>query len=196
MFTEGCDIFGRGLRWGRVVVSGVRWGVLRAVAEVRGRCWGVLDSGGDGGCGCGVALGAMGLWRPRGCGGGGQVAQGATASPAGSGWEPGGLPAGLVGLAGVVGGEDPVVAHDEQAGDGQGDRGRSQQSAPAAADVVAGGVFGGGEGAFGGAASRVGDAVRVGGVVVPLRGLAGDLGWDGDGLLGAAGGGGGWAGVG
>ena len=64
---------------------------------------------------------------------------------------------------------------------------QAHEAAPAAADVVGGGVLGGGEAAFGAGAAGVGAAVRGGGVVVFLRGLGGDLGRDGDGLLGAAG---------
>src|SRR5712664_1392756 len=59
--------------------------------------------------------------------------------------------------------------------------------APAAADVVAGGVLGGGEGPLGGGAPGVGVPVRLGGVVVFLRGLSVDLGGNGDRQLGAAG---------
>ena len=64
---------------------------------------------------------------------------------------------------------------------------QAHEAAPAAADVVAGGVLGGGEAAFGAGAAGVGAAACRGGVVVFLRGLGVHLGRDGDGLLGAAG---------
>ena len=56
----------------------------------------------------------------------------------------GGGPVSVLGLACVVGGQDALVADDEQAAGEQRDRGQSHQAAPAAADVVAGGVLGGG----------------------------------------------------
>jgi hypothetical protein len=91
-------------------------------------------------------------------------------------------------LPGVPGLQDALVADDEQAGDGEHEGGQAREAAPAAGYVVAGGVFGGGEAAFGAGAAGVGAAVRGGGVVVFLCGFGGDLGRDGEGLLGAAGG--------
>jgi hypothetical protein len=61
-------------------------------------------------------------------------------------------------------------------------------SQPAAGDGVAGGVLDRGEASFGAGAAGVGAAVRGGGVVVLLPGFRRDAGWDGEGLLGAAGG--------
>src|ERR1019366_8370153 len=87
----------------------------------------------------------------------------------------------------AVRGEDALVADDEQRRGEQHQRGQAHQAAPAAADVVGGGVLGGGEAAFGAGAAGVGAAVPGGGVVVLLRGFRGDLGRDGEGLLGAAG---------
>src|ERR1022692_1677710 len=138
------------------------WGVPgRCAACARGRAW---------------------LWW-RGC----EAGEGFAAPAACSGREPGLCSLGVLVLADVVGGQDALVADGEQAGGEERDRGESHEAAPAAADVVGGGVFGGGEGPLGGGAAGVGPAVRGGGVVVFLRGLGGDVRWHGDGLLGAAG---------
>jgi hypothetical protein len=74
-------------------------------------------------------------------------------------------------LPGVPGLQDALVADDEQRRGEQHQRGQAHQAAPAAADVVGGGVLGGGEAAFGAGAAGVGAAVRGGWVVVFLRGL-------------------------
>src|SRR6185437_9096091 len=65
--------------------------------------------------------------------------------------------------------------------------GNTHEAAPAAADVVGGGVLGGGEAAFGAGAAGVGAAPGGGGVVMFLRGLGEHLRRDGDRLLRAAG---------
>ena len=84
-----------------------------------------------------------------------EVLQGRAAAFAGFRGQPGGGAAGVVFLPGVPGGEDPLVADDEQGGCGQHQRGQAHQAAPAAADVVGGGVLGGGEAAFGAGAAGV-----------------------------------------
>src|ERR1017187_6032404 len=155
-----------------------------------------------------------GRWPGLGRPGGGERGE-RLASPApGFRGEPGGGAAGVFLLPGVPGGEDALVAGDEQCRGEQHQRGQAHQAAPAAADVVGGGVLGGGEAAFGAGAAGVGGAggrgggggvlgggeaafgagaagvgaaVPGGGVVVLLRGFRGDLGRDGEGLLGAAG---------
>ena len=92
----------------------------------------------------------------------------------------------VVGLAGGEGVGDAEVAGDQGGGGEQRDWGESHQSAPAAGEVVGGAVGEGGEGAFGGGAAVVGEAVLAGGVAVFLRGFGVDGGWYGDRLLGAA----------
>src|SRR6266542_357409 len=121
------------------------------------------------------------LWR-----GGGEAGERLAAPLAGFWREAGCGAAGVLVLAGVECGEDALVADGEQAGGEQRDRGQSHEPAPAAADVVAGRVLDGGEGPLGGGAPGVGPAVRLGGVVVFLRGLGVHLRRHGDGLLGAA----------
>src|ERR1035441_2124947 len=169
----------------------------------------VCGPGGWGGGGAGWRVEAPvrkpALGRP----GGGERGE-RLASPApGFRGEPSGGAAGVFLLPGVPGGEDALVADDEQRRGEQHQRGQAHQAAPAAADVVGGGVLGGGEAAFGAGAAGggggggrgggggqaacgagaagVGAAVPGGGVVVLLRGFRGDLGRDGEGLLGAAG---------
>jgi hypothetical protein len=88
----------------------------------------------------------------------------------------------------VAGGQDALVADCQQAGDPQGERGQAHESAPAAGDAGGGAVFDGGVEAFGGGAPPVGPPPLWRGVVVLLPGFGRDLGRDGDGLLGAAGG--------
>src|SRR5271166_98298 len=124
-----------------------------------------------------------GLWRC--CGEGGEWFAAPAAGPRG---EAGRGAAGVIFLAPVPGGGDALVAGDGQAGGEQQAGGQAHDAAPAAGDVAGGGVLEGGEAAFGAGAACVGAAVRGGGVVVFLRGLGGDLGRDGEGLLGAAGG--------
>src|SRR6266700_733651 len=91
---------------------------------------------------------------------GGEGGECLAAPAAGFRREAGGGPAGVFGLACVVGVEDPLVAGDDQGGGEERDGGDAGEPAPAAADVVAGGVLGGGEGPFGGGAAGVGAAVR------------------------------------
>ena len=122
------------------------------------------------------------LWR---CGEAGEG--GFPAAFACSGREAGGGAALVFGLAGVPGGEDPLVADRVQGGEPERGRGQAHEAAPAAGDGVAGGVLDGGEASFGGGAAGVGAAVRRGGVVVFLPGLRRDIRPDGEGLLGAAG---------
>src|SRR6516225_512798 len=132
-----------------------------------------------------VAVGCRWLWRR--CGGG-EAGAGLAAPAAGPGREAGCGAAGVVGLAGVPGGQDALVADGEQAGEPEHQRGQAHQAGPAAGDVVAGRVFGGGEGSLGAGAPGVGLAVLLGGVVVFLPGFGGRVWRDGDGLLLAAGG--------
>src|SRR6266566_551832 len=77
-------------------------------------------------------------------GGGSEVGEGCAAPAAGVGRQPGRGSLGVFGLADGVGAGDALVADDEQAGGEQGDRGEAHEPAPAAGDVVGGGVFGGG----------------------------------------------------
>jgi hypothetical protein len=85
-----------------------------------------------------------GLWRRR-----GEVCDGrAPAAPVFRGQA--GRGAALVfGLPGVPGVQDPLVAGDEHGRGEQREGCQSHEAAPAAADVVAGGVRGGGEAALG-----------------------------------------------
>src|ERR1700691_846679 len=156
-------------------VSGAGCGHAAAVVLL---CWVALVAGGV--CAGGGERRAWLWWR-------GEAGGGLAAAFAGFRGEPGGGPARVVFLPCVPGGEDPLVADDEQAGDGEHEGRQAHQAAPAAADVVGGGGLGGGEAACGAGAAGVGPAVRGGGVVVFLRGLGGGLGRDGDGLLCAAG---------
>jgi hypothetical protein len=57
----------------------------------------------------------------------------------------------------LEGAEDVLVAGGEQAGEPEVERGQAHEAAPAAGNVVAGGVLDGGEGALGGGAPVVGD---------------------------------------
>jgi hypothetical protein len=137
------------------------------LARVAGSVFGVVV-----GVICAVVLVAAGLvllWLWRRCGGG-EAGEGLAAA-AGSGRQAGCGAAGVVLLAGGPGGEDPLVADGEQAGEAEGERGQAREAGPAAGDVVGGGVLGGGEGPFGAGAPGVGAAVRGRGVVVFLRGL-------------------------
>jgi len=114
----------------------------------------------------------VGCWLGLGrCGGGGQAGEGLASSAAGFGGQAGRGAAGIVGLAGVPGGQDALVADGEQAGEPERDRGQAREPGPAVGDVVGGGVLDGGEGPFGAGAAGVGLAVRGGGVVVFLRGF-------------------------
>src|SRR5947208_9520230 len=99
------------------------------------------------------------------CGGGGE---GLAAPAAGPGWQAGCGAAGGVGLAGVPGFQDALVADGQQAGEPEHDRGQAREPGPAAGDVVAGRVLGGGEGPLGAGAPGVGLAVFPGRVVVLL----------------------------
>src|SRR6266536_3331586 len=74
----------------------------------------------------------------------GEAGEGLAAPFPGPGREPGGGAPRVVGLAGVVGGEDALVADGEQAGDPQGERGQARQAAPAAGDAGGGGILDGG----------------------------------------------------
>src|SRR5215510_13329540 len=97
-----------------------------------------------------VAVGCCWLWR---CCGGGEAGAGLAAPAAGLGWQAGRGAAGAVGLAGVPGGQDALVADGQQAGEPE------HQPDPAAGDVVAGRVLGGGEGPLGAGAPGVGPPV-------------------------------------
>src|SRR5258707_4314827 len=103
--------------------------------------WGVLP-----GLGVRVA-GRRVLWRD--CG---ERGEGGAAAAPGPGREPGGGAPGGVGLAGVPGVEDALVAEGEQAGQPQRERGQGPEAAPTAGGVVAGGGpgWGGGGGGRGG----------------------------------------------
>src|ERR1019366_4176304 len=104
-----------------------------------------------------------------------KAGQGSAAPAAGPGREAGGGAAGVVFLASVPWGGDARVAGDGQAGGEQQPGGQAHDPAPAAGDVVGGGVLEGGEDAFGAGAPVIGAAVRGGGVVVFLRGLGQDV---------------------
>src|SRR5712691_10846704 len=80
---------------------------------------------------------------------GGQVGEGLAAPAAGPGRQAGRGASGVVVLAGVPGDQDPLVADGQQAGEPERERGQAGEPGPAAGDVVAGGVLGGGEGPFG-----------------------------------------------
>src|ERR1017187_139696 len=86
---------------------------------------------------------------------GGEAGEGCAASAAGAGRESCGGALGVAGLAGGPGGHDPLGAGDEQGRGEQGDGCQAHEAAPAAGNVVAGGVFGGGEGPLGGGAAGV-----------------------------------------
>ena len=183
MFTSDADILAWLLRAGRRragLVFGVvcsragdcgRVGCARAgglVAEVAG------EAGSDS-----LAAGgfpAWWLWR------GGEAGEGLASAFPGLGREPGGGAAVVVGLAGVEGGEDALVADGEQAGDPEREGGQAGQAAPAAGDAGGGGVLDGGERALGAGAPCVGAAVRRGRVVVFLPGLGRHGRRDGEGL--------------
>jgi hypothetical protein len=130
--------------------------------------------------GTGVVVRGVATWAAAGCSrgwprrlwrAGGEAGEGLAASLAGFRREPGGGPAGVVGLAGVEGGEDALVADGEQAGQPERDRGQAREAAPAAGDAGGGGVLDGGEGPLGAGAPGVGTPVRRGWVVVFLAGL-------------------------
>src|SRR5450755_1934815 len=117
-----------------------------------------------------------------------KAGQGFAAPAAGPRGEAGGGAAGVVVLASVPCGGGGRVVGDGQAGGEQHPGCQAHDAAPAAGGVAGGGVFEGGEDAFGAGAPVIGAAVRGGGVVVFLRGLGQDVRGDGEGLLGAAGG--------
>src|SRR5262249_60645860 len=105
----------------------------------------------------GVAAGAV----PGSGWSGGEAGGGLAAARAGfRGQAPGGAALVFV-LAGVPGGEDPLVADDQQARGEQHEGCQAHEAAPAAGDVVAGGVLGGGEAALGAGAAGVGPAVGL-----------------------------------
>src|SRR5258708_36588359 len=182
MFTFGSDILAVHCGGGAAAFGGcadsldlgvagpwVAWRsvVWRAEGTPDGRSWCLA-----------VVIGAerRGLWRRA-----GEAGEGLAAAAPGLGREPGGGALGVAGLAGLPGGEDLLVAGDEQAGEPERERGQAREAAPASGHVVAGGVLGGGEGPLGTGAPCVGAAVRRGGVVVFLPGLGRDFGRDGDG---------------
>ena len=108
------------------------------------------------------------------------------ASSSGAGWLSVGRSSGVVGLAVLEAGEHAEVSYDGGAGDHEEVLGAAEQPAPASSGVGGGGVFDGGEAAFGAAAAVVGTAVSGRGVVVFLPGFGVD-GWrHGDRGLGAA----------
>jgi len=74
---------------------------------------------------------------------GGERGEGLAAPFAGSGWEAGGGSPRVAGLPGVSGGEDALVAGDQQGDSEQDERCQAHEAVPAAVDVVGGGVFGG-----------------------------------------------------
>src|SRR5260221_401778 len=89
-------------------------------------------------------------------------------------------------LAGVPGGEDALVADDQQGGGEQHQGCQAHEAAPAAADGIGGGVLGGGEAALGAGAAGGGVAggrLRGGGV---LWGCGGALPAGGGGPPGGA----------
>ena len=122
------------------------------------------------------------LWRR-----GGKVCDGLAPAAAGFRGQAFGGSAGVFFLAGVPGLQDALVAGDDQACGEQHQRCQAHQAASAAADVVTGGIFDGGEAAFGAGAASVGAAVRGGGVVVLLPGFRVHPGRDSEGLPGTAG---------
>src|SRR5439155_1613251 len=89
-----------------------------------------------------LALGSPAVSGRGACGG--QVGEGLAVSAAGPGRQAGRSAAGFVVLAGVPGDQDALVADDEQAGEPEGERGQAHEAAPAAGDVGAGRVLGGG----------------------------------------------------
>src|SRR5260221_1537164 len=169
MFTSGSDILvcwplgGRGHGW---------------------RGWGWRPGASCGGAGGAVAVVVIGWravargvlrWLWRGC----ELGEGGAASVAGPGREPGGCAALVVGLPGVVGGEDALVAGGEGAGEPQHEGREAHEAAPAAGDVVAGGVLDRGVGSLGAGAPGVGAPPLRGGGGGFLPGLGCDLGSDG-----------------
>ena len=91
------------------------WGVFVAPVAVCGLIAGVRDRGG-GRCGeaaiwPGAGAGTCGLWRR-----GGGCGEGLAAAFPGLGWQAERSSAGVVGLAGVVGVQDALVAGDQQDG--------------------------------------------------------------------------------
>jgi hypothetical protein len=135
---------------------------------------------------CLVRGGGGGLARCSGWSGG-EAGEGLAPAFAGFGWQAVCRAAGGFRLPRVPGAEDALVADDEQRGGEQHEGCQAHEAAPAAADVVAGGVLGGGEPAFGAGAPVAGAAPGGGGVVVFLRGFGEHVRGDGDRLLGAAG---------
>jgi hypothetical protein len=102
-----------------------------------------------------VALGWCRLWG-RGSG------AGELAAPAGAGCLAAFGAPGVVVLAGLAGGQDPLVAHDCHAGQPEHERGDAGEADPAAVDAAGRGVFDGGVESFGGAAPPVGPSPRSG----------------------------------
>ncbi len=102
---------------------------------------------------------------------GGQVGEGLASPAAGPGREAGRGAAGVVVLAEVPCDQDALVADGQQAGQPEHERCQAREPAPAAGDVVAGRVLGGGEGPLGAGAPGVGPPVRCRWVVVLLAGL-------------------------
>src|ERR1700750_1461925 len=140
------------------------WWLPACLARFQGRLpsWPVVVVGSD----ARVPGSAAGLGRP--CSGG-ELGEGPAAPAPGSGGQPGGGAALVVLLPGVPGGQDALVADGEQGRGGTDQRCHAHQAAPAAADVVAGGVLGGGEAAFGAGAAGIGAAPGRRRVVVFLR---------------------------
>src|SRR6266568_1686666 len=137
---------------------------FRRRESARGRAGGVVPGGAA--C-CGGAGRAGRLGRP-----GGELGEAGAAPFAGAGRQPGGGAAGVVVLAGVVGGEDALVADCQQAGDPECERGQAREAAPAAGDAGGGGVLDGGVDALGGGAPPVGPPPLRRRVVVFWRVLA------------------------
>ena len=110
---------------------------------VVGACWPESGRAGAGG-----VLVSGGLWRSGQAwsGLGGEAGEGSFPPAfACSGREAGRGPALVLGLAGVPGGEDALVADGVQGGEPERDGCEAHEAAPAAADGVAGGVLDGGE---------------------------------------------------
>src|SRR5260221_365558 len=90
-------------------------------------------------------------------------------------------------LAGVPGGEDALVADDQQGGGEQHQGCQAHEAAPAAADGIGGGVLGGGEAPLGAGAAGGGLPGGLFRGVVVLCGLWGARRRGGGGLAGGAG---------
>ena len=90
---------------------------------------------GHGGAGAGLVARGLVLGSGR---SGGEAGEGPAAAFAGFRGEPGGGAAGVVLLPGVPGGQDALVADDEQGGCEEHEGGRAHEAAPPAGDVVGG----------------------------------------------------------